>query len=82
MSARGCQRRGADHGEHGGAHLRIHGILLACELAETAPPIAANPYSLEEVLVNLISQRPRRGAGKNAGRRRDRAAPAHRVADT
>ena len=38
-----------------GAHLRVHGILLACELAETVPPVSANPYSLEEVLVNLMT---------------------------
>ena len=30
-------------------------LSLACELAETVPSVSANPFSLEEVLVNLLT---------------------------
>jgi histidine kinase len=38
-----------------GAHLRVHGITLDCVLADGLPDVSANPYSLEEVVVNLIT---------------------------
>ena len=38
-----------------GAQFRSHGLELACELVEDLPPVRANPFSLEEVLLNLLS---------------------------
>ncbi len=38
-----------------GAQLSTHGIELDADLAEELPPVAANPYSLEEVLINLLT---------------------------
>ena len=64
-----------------GAHFRVHGILLACELADTVLPVSANPYSLEEVLVNVLTNArdavPEKVLAGGAGL----AAPTHRVAD-
>jgi C4-dicarboxylate-specific signal transduction histidine kinase len=37
-----------------GAQLKSRGIELECELAEDLPPVMANPFSLEEVILNLI----------------------------
>ena len=53
-----------------GAQFRSHGLELACELAEGLPVVRVNPFSLEEVLLNLLSnardaveeQRPEDGA--------------------
>lgn len=36
------------------AQCEAHGIDIGCELAETLPPVRANPFSLEEVFVNLL----------------------------
>jgi histidine kinase len=38
-----------------GEHFRARGIALECELAESLPPVPANPFSLEEVVLNLIT---------------------------
>jgi len=38
-----------------GQQLRDHGIELGCELAEVIPPVRANPFSIEEVVLNLMS---------------------------
>ncbi|MEW6379675.1 MAG: PAS domain S-box protein [bacterium] len=38
-----------------GAQLRFRGFILDCELAEDLPPVLANPFSLEEVVLNLIN---------------------------
>ncbi|MEI8375499.1 MAG: ATP-binding protein [Planctomycetota bacterium] len=38
-----------------GEHLRVQGIALECELTEALPPVSANPFSLEEVVLNLIT---------------------------
>jgi signal transduction histidine kinase len=38
-----------------GAQMRAHGVELQCELASDLPSISANPFSLEEVLVNLVN---------------------------
>lgn len=38
-----------------GAQLQSHGITLATELADGLPVVLANPFSLEEVVLNLIS---------------------------
>ncbi|MBN1475337.1 PAS domain-containing protein [Candidatus Sumerlaeota bacterium] len=37
-----------------GAQLRDHGLELEIDLAEALPFVRANPYSLEEVVINLI----------------------------
>jgi histidine kinase len=37
-----------------GAQFRSRGIELECDLAENLPPVLANPFSLEEVVLNLI----------------------------
>jgi PAS domain S-box-containing protein len=37
-----------------GAQLRDHGLELEIDLAENLPCVRANPYSLEEVVINLI----------------------------
>jgi PAS domain S-box-containing protein len=37
-----------------GAQLRDHGLELDIALAESLPSVQANPYSLEEVVINLI----------------------------
>ena len=36
-------------------HFRARGITLECELAEALPTVPANPFSLEEVLLNLMT---------------------------
>ena len=38
-----------------GTQLRSHGVTLATELADGLPTVSANPFSLEEVVLNLIS---------------------------
>ena len=38
-----------------GAQFRSHGLELGCELGEGLSPVRANPFSLEEVLLNLLS---------------------------
>jgi signal transduction histidine kinase len=38
-----------------GAQLRFRGFVLNCDLAEDLPPVLANPFSLEEVFLNLIN---------------------------
>ena len=38
-----------------GAQMKAHGMALECELASGLPSIEANPFSLEEVLINLVS---------------------------
>ena len=38
-----------------GTQFRSHGLELACELAEGLPSVQANRFSLEEVLLNLLS---------------------------
>ncbi len=38
-----------------GAQFSSHGITLEIQLNENLPPIMANPYSLEEVLLNLLN---------------------------
>ncbi len=37
------------------AQLRFRGLILHCEFAEGLPPVLANPFSLEEVILNLIN---------------------------
>lgn len=37
------------------AQFRSHGLELICELAAGLSPVQANPYSLEEVLLNLLN---------------------------
>lgn len=37
------------------AQMRAHGVVLECELASNLPSISANPFSLEEVLINLLT---------------------------
>ena len=37
-----------------GAQFHARGIQLACELADNLPPVMANPYSLEEVIINVL----------------------------
>jgi len=37
------------------AQFRSHGLELAEELAEDLPPVLANPFSLEEVFLNLLT---------------------------
>ncbi|MEW5803344.1 MAG: PAS domain-containing protein [bacterium] len=38
-----------------GAQLRFRGVNVNCDLAEGLPPVLANPFSLEEVILNLIN---------------------------
>lgn len=38
-----------------GAQFRAHGLALRSELAEDLPLVCANPFSLEEVLMNLLT---------------------------
>jgi C4-dicarboxylate-specific signal transduction histidine kinase len=38
-----------------GAQFRARGLALRCELAENLPLVHANPFSLEEVLMNLLT---------------------------
>jgi C4-dicarboxylate-specific signal transduction histidine kinase len=38
-----------------GAQLRYRGLILQCNLAENLPTVLANPFSLEEVILNLIN---------------------------
>jgi signal transduction histidine kinase len=38
-----------------GEQFRIRGIELKCELDPDLPPVLGNPFSLEEVFVNLLS---------------------------
>ena len=38
-----------------GAQFRSHGVDLDCELAEDLPLVVANPFSLEEVILNLLN---------------------------
>jgi len=38
-----------------GAQLRFRGYNLNCDLAEELPPVLANPFSLEEVFLNVIN---------------------------
>jgi histidine kinase len=37
-----------------GAQLEHHGLEVALHLAEDLPPVLANPFSLEEVVINLL----------------------------
>jgi signal transduction histidine kinase len=37
------------------AQLHYRGLILDCELAEELPPVSGNPFSLEEVILNLIN---------------------------
>ena len=37
------------------AQFRSHGLVLECDLAEDLPLVQANPYSLEEVVLNLLN---------------------------
>jgi C4-dicarboxylate-specific signal transduction histidine kinase len=37
------------------AQLHYRGLILKCELADNLPTVMANPFSLEEVLLNLIN---------------------------
>ena len=36
-------------------HYRAHGLLVEMDLTEGLPPVLANPYSLEEVILNLLN---------------------------
>ena len=38
-----------------GAQLRFRGLTLNCELADNLPTVLANPFSLEEVIMNLVN---------------------------
>ncbi|MGA1864300.1 MAG: PAS domain S-box protein [bacterium] len=38
-----------------GAQLRYRGLLIKCDLAENLPDVLVNPFSLEEVILNLIN---------------------------
>ena len=38
-----------------GEHFRARGITLECELADALPPVPANTFSLEEVVLNLLT---------------------------
>jgi PAS domain S-box-containing protein len=38
-----------------GAQLRYRGLLMQCDLAEDLPNVLINPFSLEEVILNLIN---------------------------
>ena len=38
-----------------GQQFRAHGLALECDLAEGLPSVLANPFSLEEVILNLLS---------------------------
>ncbi len=38
-----------------GAQLHYRGLILDCKLAEDLPPVLANAFSLEEVILNLIN---------------------------
>ena len=38
-----------------GAQFQSHGVTLECELADDLPLVMGNPYSLEEVVLNLLS---------------------------
>ncbi|MBN2374370.1 PAS domain S-box protein [bacterium] len=38
-----------------GSQLRYRGLILECDLADDLPPVSANPFSLEEVVLNLIN---------------------------
>jgi histidine kinase len=38
-----------------GEHFRARGVVLECELADNLPPVPANPFSLEEVVLNLMA---------------------------
>ena len=38
-----------------GEHFRARGIAVECELAEDLPAVPANPFSLEEVVLNLLT---------------------------
>ena len=55
-----------------GAQFRSHGITLATDLDEDLPTVQANPFSLEEVLLNLLNNA--RDAVEQAGRRPENAA--------
>ena len=37
------------------AQLKSHGVGLECDLAEELPAISANPFSLEEVVINVLT---------------------------
>ena len=37
------------------AQLHYRGLILECDLDEDLPPVLANPFSLEEVILNLIN---------------------------
>ena len=38
-----------------GVQFRSHGLQLSCELSQGLPVVSANPFSLEEVLLNLLN---------------------------
>ena len=38
-----------------GVQFRSHGVELVCDLQENLPPVSANPFSLEEVVLNLLN---------------------------
>lgn len=54
-----------------GGQLRSHDVDLHCDLADTVPLIRANPFSLEEVLMNLIKNA--RDAAEDRSNQADRA---------
>ena len=54
------------------AQSQAHGIDIRCELAETLPPVHANPFSLEEVFINLLLN-ARDAVEEQKGRRPSRA---------
>jgi PAS domain S-box-containing protein len=47
-----------------GAQLRYRGLLMKCDLAENLPDVLVNPFSLEEVILNLINNARDAFAGK------------------
>ena len=61
------------------AQMRAHGVGLECDLVADLPVISANPYSLEEVVINVlnnaresIEDRSRRNGGRPGGKVRIR----------
>ena len=50
-----------------GAQLRYRGLILRCDLDEGLPTVLANPFSLEEVILNLINNSRDAFTGKIKG---------------
>ncbi len=50
------------------AQFRSHDVALEADLAENLPPVLANPYSLEEVLINLMNNAHDAFEGSRNGR--------------